>query len=141
VDEGEVGGAGDSAVRAQLVAARAEISLLRRQLAAQEADAFVERGLRMGKILDSTSMDWREDYLRDPERAEERLARAPVLLEPGRLVGLDRRGAVRASVNEVQVPVEGVELYRRWGVTAEDLAAYERAQATGRVTLGGRVGS
>ena len=43
-------------------------------------------------ILDGTSMDWRDEYLRDPQRTEARLARAPVLLPPGRMLTLDRRG-------------------------------------------------
>ena len=119
--------------RAELNAAQAEIECLRKQLRMEEADAFVERGLRLGKILDSTSMDWRADYLRDAEAAEQRLSRAPVLLPPGRVVTLDRRGDVG------RLPHGGAGTGRDGRpadaacVTAEDLAAYEQAVAAGRV--------
>lgn len=104
-----------------------ELQVLRRKLAAQEADTFVERGLRLGKIVEATSMDWRADYLRDAAAATARLARAPVILPPGRIVSrqsrLDHPIAARASN----------ELYRAWGVDEEDLLACERAVAGGRV--------
>lgn len=119
----------------ELTAAREEIALLRRQLAAQEADAFVERGLRVSKILDSTSLDWRADYLRDPEEAEQRLGRAPLLRPPGRVVALDRRGEISP------LPADGANARLGpasvWDVQAEDLAAYERAVAAGRVLTAG----
>jgi phage I-like protein len=114
-------------LRAELEMAREEVALLQKQLAAQEADAFVERGLRLGKILDSTSMDWRADYLRDPEETEQRLSRAPTLRPPGRVIALDRRGDV------VRPPAEKVTAANAWGIDAEDWAAYERAVAAGRV--------
>jgi phage I-like protein len=120
--------------RAALEAAEAEAALLRRQLAAQEADTFVERGMRLGKILDSTSLDWRDDYLRDPAGTEERLARAPVLLPPGRMIALDRRGQAERLP---RTPVGTAAAQPNpWGIESEDLAAYERATAAGRV-LGG----
>jgi hypothetical protein len=78
-------------------------------------------------------MDWRADYLRDPEGAEERLMRAPALLPPGRVVALDRRGEVRPWRPGERAYRRHEELYRRWGITAEDLAAYERAVAGGRI--------
>ncbi|MEP0848042.1 MAG: hypothetical protein HRF50_14625 [Phycisphaerae bacterium] len=117
----------------KLDAARREIALLQRKLELQEADAFVERGLRLGKILDSTSMDWREDYMSDPQRAEQRLARAPVLLPPGRLVA-GESGGVRTGRTGTAAE-SGTELNARWGIQREDLAAYERAAAAGRVRL------
>jgi hypothetical protein len=86
---------------------------------------FIERGMRLGKILDSTSLDWREDFLRDAANAEERLSRAPVLRPPGRQV---TASAVRAP-RDTRSP----ELYRQWGIESEDLQAYERAVAAGRV--------
>jgi hypothetical protein len=109
-------------------AARAEVAALRQQLAAQEADAFVERGMRLGKILDSTSMDWRQDYLRDPAEAEQRLARSPVLRPPGRILTSER-------------VIEPAPVASVWGATGAgryvpdpaDVAAYERACAAGRV--------
>lgn len=128
----------EHATRAELEAARSEISLLRKQLAAQEADTFVERGLRLGKILDSTSMDWRADYLRDAEAAEQRLARAPVLLPPGRVVMLDRRGDVERWSAAGASPRHAASALGQSSVEPEDLAAYERAAAAGRVLLTGR---
>lgn len=122
-----------SVPRAELEAAQEELVLLRRQLVAQEADAFVERGMRLGKILDRTSMDWREDYLRDPETAEARLQRAPVLLPPGRVIKLSARGEITRG-NRAQSELQRNEgMYRRWGIEAEDLAAYDRALAAGRI--------
>ncbi len=124
--------------RRELEAAEAEIGLLRKQLAAQEADAFIERGLRLGKIVDSTSMDWRADYLRDRELAEERLSRAPVLLPPGRVVALDRRGEVQRRPLTRSTPQQVVGMSGQQIVETEDLAAYERAAAAGRVLQAGR---
>ena len=124
VDEGE----------AALEAARAEITLLRRQLAAQEADTFVERGLRLGKILESNSMDWRADYLRDAETAEERLSRAPVLRPPGRMIALDRRGDVARLQRSGGTLRSAPGTTTQWAVEPEDLTAYEQAAAAGRVS-------
>lgn len=134
-DEDDVEAA--SALHQELEAAQEEVSLLRRQLAAQEADTFVERGMRLGKILDSTSMDWREDYLRDPEHAEARLARAPVVLPPGRVVKVGARGEILSG----QGGALNRELQERWGIEEEDLAAYERALAAGRIKRFGAVPS
>ncbi len=120
------------ALQNELDAARQQIDLLRRQLAAQEADAFVERGLRLGKILDSTSMDWRADYLRDPAATEQRLSRAPVLRPTGRVVNLDARGEVAPLKAGHDVPV-APGLGGPTGPEAADLTAYERALAAGRV--------
>lgn len=126
--------AGELVPRAELQAAEAEIALLRRKLAVQEADTFVERGMRLGKILDSTSMDWHADYLRDPQQAEERLARAPVLLPPGRVVKLDRSGRVE-PLGALLLRRMG-EKPRLQGIEPEDLAAFEQALAAGRVRVG-----
>ena len=119
----------------KLEAAQAEINLLKRQLAAQEADIFVERGMRLGKVLDSNSLDWREDYLRDPVLAEEKLSRAPVLLPPGRMLTLDQRGEVQALPEVQREYRRNGDIYRRWGIGPEDLAAYDQAVAAGRVVL------
>lgn len=123
--------------REELEAAQAEIALLRNELRRQEADAFVERGLRLGKIVDATSMDWREAYLRDPEEAEAQLARAAVVLPPGRVVGLDRRGAVRPLSSAERDFRRHADVLRRWGIEPEDLTAYEQAVAAGRVVQPG----
>jgi len=119
--------------RAELEAAEAEVAVLQRQLHGLEADAFVERGMRFGKILDSNSMDWREDYLRNPEAAEDRLARAPVLLPPGRVLALSQRGCVEPLTAAEREFRRRASVYGRWGISAEDLAAYDRALAAGRV--------
>ncbi len=119
-------------LRAALVLAQTESDELRAKLAAQEADTFIERGLRLGKIVDSNSLDWRADYLRDAEATEARLARAPVLLPPGRVVPVDARGQVvrlKRAVARGPAPT---------GVEAEDLAAYELAVAAGRVLSAGQ---
>lgn len=123
---------------AALSDAQAEIEMLRRQLAGLEADAFVERGLRLGKIIDATSMDWRADYLRDPAATEERLARAPVLRPPGRVTGLDRQGEVGPPTGRstsLRSPLGGgaVGSAASAAFEAEDLAAYDQAAAAGRV--------
>lgn len=122
-----------AAWRRELEAAEEEIAMLKRRLALQAADAFVERGMRQGKIVDSTSMDWREDFLEDAGRAEERLSRAPVLLAPGRVMRLDARGQVRRVEGLDGTAAREVELHRRWGIEPADLEAYERAVASGRV--------
>ncbi len=111
--------------------AEEQIAVLSRQVKGMEADAFVERGMRAGKILDSTSLDWREDYLRDANLAEARLARSPVVRPPGRLVRTD------------SPPLKGTgarppELYRMWNVETDDLQAFDKAAAAGRVRLGNR---
>lgn len=103
--------------------AEREVQVLRGKLAAQEADAFVERGMRLGKIVEATSMDWREDYLRDAVAATKRLERSPVVLPPGRIVRHD--DAVTGRLTD--------PLLDAWGVDAEDLSACERAVAAGRV--------
>lgn len=114
---------------AALEAAWREVHVLRRQLAEQAAQAFVERGLRQGKIVDCTSADWRADYLRDPAGTAERLSRAPVLRPPGRVIVPGQRPAAPSQPNEPTGP---------WTVAAEDWAAYERAAAAGRVLTAGR---
>jgi hypothetical protein len=106
-----------------LALAQAEIEQLRGQLEGQAADAFIERGMRLGKITDATSMDWRDDFRRDPTEAELRLSRAPVLLPPGRIVSPDRRPA---QTNPTTFGGAG-------DVDANDLAAFDRACAAGRV--------
>lgn len=137
---------------------RTEVSMLARRVAAQQADAFVERGMLEGKILDASSLDWRDDYLRDPAAAEDRLSRAPVLLPPGRVIRLDGRGepagaigsaavrgptastpreramaALRGDVARVGIGVDHGRTAARGEVEVEDLEAYERARAAGRV--------
>lgn len=111
----------------ELAAAQDEVALLSRRLAAQEADAFVERGMRLGKILDSTSMDWRADFQRDAAMAEARLDRAPVVRPPGRILTLDGRGIAAERI------AAGRPAWQKWGADALDLAAYERAVQAGRV--------
>ncbi len=120
----------------ELDAAQEEVARLRRQLAGQEADTFVERGMRVGKILDANSMDWREDYLRDPQATAARLARAPVLLPPGRVVELDARGDVLARSDVELTYARNADAFRRAGIEVEDLTAYERAVLAGRVRRG-----
>lgn len=113
----------------ELEAARREIDVLRRQLLEQEAQAFVERGLRLGKIVECTSADWRTDYLRDPEETAERLSHAPVLRPPGRVIVPGQRAVLPPRTSGPSGP---------WAVDAEDWAAYERAAAAGRVLTAGR---
>jgi len=104
-----------------------ELTALRQELLRRDADAFVERGLSAGKIVASTREDWRDDYLRDGVAAEARLARAPVVLPPGRVVRLDPRGEVaRLKAGQQRGAGRNFE--------AADLEAYERAAASGRVT-------
>lgn len=126
-------------VLARLAAAEEEVELLRRKLELQEADTFIERGLRLGKVVDSTAMDWRDDYLRDRAAAELRLERAPVLLPPGRVLKLDAQGRVRSGRGVRRELEAGAGVLRRWGIEAADLEAFDRAQAEGRVraTSGG----
>lgn len=114
---------------AELAEARREIHVLRRQLAVQAAQAFVEQGMRQGKIVDCTSADWRADYLRDPEETTARLSRAPVLRPPGRVMGPAQGETAPAGTSAPAGP---------WTVDAEDWAAYERAAAAGRVLAAGR---
>jgi len=90
----------------------------------------------LGKILDSTSMDWRADYLRDPEATEARLARAPVLLPTGRVLALERGGEIAARPRAAAVDGDGRG--ETWKVEAADLAAYEQAVTAGRVLPTGR---
>lgn len=131
VEERDDSARGAASDRDDLSAAREEIALLQRRLACQEADAFVERGLRLGKIVDSTSMDWREEYLRDATRAEAKLARAPVLWPPGRVIPIDAAGRVQPDEFEDSALLPDV--LRRWGIEPADLAAYQRAALAGRV--------
>lgn len=129
--------ASDGSLLTRLEAAEQEITSLRRQLAAQRADAFVERGMRLGKILDSTSLDWRADYLRDPEGTEERLARAPVVLPPGRLL-TDRAQTTAPGQRERPVQAGGFSAdATRDTVEPEDLKVFARVSAAGRVLLAG----
>lgn len=126
----EAGGAAwDS--RNLLQEAEERIAVLSRQVQAMEADSFIERGMRAGKILDSTSLDWREDYLRDANAAESRLARSPVLRPPGRLM---QPGVLVSKSPVLANPAQ----YRNWNVDADDLQAFDKAVAAGRVRLGAR---
>lgn len=138
VQQGEADGGpeeltGAALWRRELETAEAEIATLKRRIAMQEADAFVERGMRLGKVVDSTSLDWRDDFLQDPKRTEERLTRAPVLLPPGRVIKLDARGQVLRSRTLDDEHGKHTEVYRRWGIEPADIEAYERAVASGRV--------
>jgi hypothetical protein len=112
-----------------------ELSTLRKQIMARDADAFVEHGMRAGKILDSTSMDWRDDYLRDSKLTTERLERSPVLRPPGRILKLDARGEPLSGGGVERLSSRNSEICRRLGVEPEDLEAYERASAEGRVRV------
>jgi len=114
-----------------LLAAQREIRALQEQLMDQQADAFIVRGLEAGKILESTSADWRTDYLRDPAATEARLARAPALLPPGRVMS-PASGGTRGKVGAYSSACGDA---RGDALTAEDLAAYEQAAAAGRVLL------
>ena len=131
--DGDASSDGDGGARGAFGAALEELDMLRRKLALQEAEAFVERGLRLGRILDSTSMDWREDYLRDPEAAEARLSRAPVLLPPGRVIALDRSGNAEPMPRRESFPRGAAATWGHVVMEPEDLAAYERAAAAGCV--------
>lgn len=114
-----------------LLEAEEQIAILSRQVKGMEADAFIERGMRAGKVLDSTSLDWREDYLRDAHAAEARLARSPVLRPPGRLVGAESTLVKGRAAGQP-------ELYRMWSIEADDLQAFDKAVTSGRVRLGVR---
>lgn len=113
----------DAEALAELIAARREIAALRKLLKVREADAFVDRGMRLGKITDANRMDWHTDFLRDAREAEERLSRAPVTHPPG-------RWTVSGWGSHVAAARDGL-----WGADAADWAAFERAQAAGRVHI------
>ena len=123
----------DAVLHAEIATLNDEIELLQKQLSAQEADTFVERGMRLGKIVDSTSMDWREDYLRDPERTQVRLERAPVLLPPGRVIKVDTRGEILRGGKLEHGSKRGEATPGHSTVETEDLEAYDRALAAGRI--------
>jgi hypothetical protein len=126
-DEIEQAGTSVATLAERLESAEAEVQVLRDQLARQAADAFVEEGLRVGKIVDATSLDWRDEYLRDPSAAVARLTRAPVVLPPGRIgAGRDEQAGNRRERG-------GAATEDVLGIDAADLAAYERAQAAGRI--------
>lgn len=113
----------DACERAEATRATvATVAALRAEIAARDADAFVQRGLASGRIVPTTREDWREDFLRDPAAAEQRLARAPVVLPPGRATTLRTSAASDATVRTTGP-----------GIEPEDLAAYERALTAGRV--------
>jgi phage I-like protein len=131
----------------RLTAAEEQLTLLRRQLsdqdqalraqraalAEQAAEMFIERGLRLGKIVDSTRADWRADYLRDTQRTGARLARSPVLLPPGRVMPLDRRGNVATRSRSQDAAAGSAPT----AAEPEDFSAYEQAAAAGRVRWAG----
>lgn len=120
--------------RTLLARAEQEIAALRQRIREQEADAFIAGGLRSGKIVESTRGDWRSDYLADSVRANERLARAPVVLPPGRVQG----GA--PPVAEFTPTAHGGTAGGAWCAEPADFAAFEQALAAGRLRLGGTVG-
>jgi hypothetical protein len=111
-----------------LSAAREEAEMLRRELVARDADAFVARGLAAGKIVISTQRDWRDDYLRDPAAAEDRLSRAPVILPTGRVTRAPGAGAGAADARRGASAAGQPAAF-----DSEDLAAFERATSAGRV--------
>ncbi len=115
----------DASVVELLASAEGEIDALRQELAERDADTFVDAGLVAGKIVTATRGDWREDYLRDPVAATARLARAPIVLPPGRVTG-----AARAPASP---HADGRRAVSQNAVDSEDLAAFERASAAGRV--------
>ncbi len=127
--DGVSGGSAADAVAllARAEAAENEVDLLRRQILDRDADQFVERGLREGRVVESTSQDWRDEFLRDPQGAEQRLARSPVLRMPGRLV--PAASALRAGDRSPAIAIA----LRDLGAETEDLKAYEAAAAAGRV--------
>jgi len=118
----------------QIAALEQRIELLQKQLKAQEADAFVSEGMRLGKIVDANSMDWREDFLRDPQAARARLHRAPVILPPGRVLSVNQQGRVEPLPRGVGLEPGG--LAGESAVEPADLETYERARAAGRVVHG-----
>jgi phage I-like protein len=133
-DTGDTSGPEAVAVlRAEISALNDEVAVLQRQLVTQEADAFVERGLRLGKIVDSTSGDWREDYLRDSEGTAARLERAPVLLPPGRVIQVAARDGGTGGAGASVGPNSSRRGHAGGAVDAEDLAAFDRALAAGRI--------
>lgn len=110
----------------RLAQARRETQQLREELHAREAEGFVERGLREGKITAATRDDWCEDFLLDSKRAEARLRRAPVLLPPGRIVTTSAmRGRSLVDGSPARLARDGVD--------SADLEAFERALAAGCV--------
>jgi hypothetical protein len=117
-----------------LLAAQREIHALQGQLVDQQADAFIARGLEAGKILESTSADWRADYLRDPTATEARLTRTPALLPPGRVV-TPLVGGAHTGVGAYGAACGATQEACGDAPTPEDLAAYEQAAAAGRVLL------
>ena len=133
VESGSAPSAEPGPLTGELQETRSQVAMLKQQLRQQEADAFIERGMRLGKITDATSMDWREDFLRDGVAAEQRLARTPVVLPPGRLIAGERpAGAARTAAGFPPVAMNG----GLNGVEPEDLEAFERAVASGRVCIG-----
>lgn len=115
----------------QLAAAQDELAQLRSELSNQRADQFIEQGLRLGKIVESTRADWRADYLRAPEEAERKLTRAPVVLPPGRVTAPAPREQLLAGArrNGALSQLDGATA----GPEPEDYAAYSRAVAAGQV--------
>lgn len=117
----------------ELAVARAEILTLRAQLTRLQADTFIERGLRTGKIVPATVDDWRTEFAASPQRAEQRLAAAPVILPPGRVIAVDAFGRPQplpGSDNDARTIDPRLHA---WGPEADDLTAYDRAVAAGRV--------
>jgi hypothetical protein len=109
--------------------ADAEIALLRRQLVERDANAFVDRGMRLGKIVEATRDDWRDDFLRDATAAESKLARSPVLRPPGRVIPIDSYGRPRT----IAVTRGPGESRNASSIDPADLTAYDAAVAAGRV--------
>lgn len=124
----------DASLIDRLRAAESDVEALTDKLRVQEADTFVERGLRQGKIVESTSLDWRDDFLRDPQAAESRLSRAPILIPPGRVMAVSARGDVQ-PLRGAPPSAAGVGLPRPLATEDADARAYERAVAAGRVVF------
>ncbi len=118
------------AVRGELCLAQEQLAVLQRRLAGLEAEAFLERGVRAGKVVESNRAGWRAEFLRQPELAEQLLGQAPVVLPPGCVVG--RAAAPRAAAHLAPSANGGSD-----SIEPEDFAAYAQAVAAGRVVQAG----
>lgn len=120
-------GAEFAALLSELDATRAELSALGGRLEEVETERLIDVGLRDGRVLECDREFWRGELRRDPQRAGERLRRAPVLLAQGRVLEVDARGQI-APLREAASPAAAAH-----AVEPDDLRAYERARAAGRV--------
>lgn len=114
----------DADLQTRLDQMQRELETTRSRLRRREAESFVERGMFSGKIVDSSSMEWLEAHLSDPEDAERRLAAAPVVLPPGRVTYPDASKSTSPST---------LSMHNRAPVEPEDLEAFDRAASAGLV--------